>query len=369
MAGNQAGSKWLKYKILNLRRAIVACSFFALFGFYLTYDNFSRGNRFMGFLSLFTALGAALSMMLMMYCSRDGREHKRLTVFAVILLMIIYGVNCVVFVVYGGTGGTSLFILFLVPPAAFYCFNLFYGGIFSVLVTLAVFIYMWSPLHAMGYPFPDLVFQRAPVIFLAEVIICALAQIDVVRAQDRQEQALQAAEQANRAKSEFLANMSHEIRTPMNSILGFCELILRERDLGQRVREYCLDMRSSGQSLLHIINDVLDFSRIEAGKMAISENDYDLGSLIRDISNMFSYRVQEKGLAWEVDVGPSIPDSLYGDVYRVRQVLINLVSNAVKYTERGSVRLIVRTGEEAFRAGDRVTLEITVKDTGIGIRQ
>ena len=347
----------------------MACAFCVVFGFNLTYDNFSRANRFMGWLSLLTALGAAVSMLIMLYCRRDPQRHARLIPLSVILLMLIYGVNCVVFVVYGGVGGTSLFLLFLVPPVAFYCFNLFCGGIFSVLVAVATCIYMWSPLHTMGYPFPELVFQRAPMIFAAEVVICILAQIDVVRAQLRQEQALQAAEKANRAKSEFLANMSHEIRTPMNSILGFCELILREKGLGKRTREYCLDMRSSGQSLLHIINDLLDFSRIEAGKLTISESSYDLSSLVRDISNMFSFRAWEKNLDWKVEVDASIPDSLYGDVYRVRQVIINLVSNAIKYTERGSVRMIVRSVEDTFTAGGQLTLEITVRDTGIGIRK
>ena len=368
MSRNQAVSKWQKYKNLNLRRAVVACAFCVVFGFYLTYDNFIRANRFMGYLSLFTAIGAASSMLIMLYCRRDPEKHPKLIPLSVILLMFIYGINCVVFEVYGGVGGTSLFLLFLVPPVAFYCFNLFYGGIFSVLVSIATCIYMWSPLHTMGYPFSELIFQRAPVIFAAEVVICILAQIDVVRAQSRQEQALQAAEDANRAKSEFLANMSHEIRTPMNSILGFCELILREKGLGKRTREYCLDMRSSGQSLLHIINDLLDFSRIEAGKLTISEVNYDLSSLVRDISNMFSFRAREKGLGWDVEVDRSIPDSLYGDVYRVRQVIINLVSNAIKYTEHGSVVMIIRSVEDTFTAGETLTLEITVRDTGIGIR-
>ena len=369
MSQNQAAGKWQKYKIVNLRRAIVACAFCVVFGFYLTYDNFHRANQFMGYLSLFTALGAAAAMLIMLFCRRDNVKHAKLIPLSVILLMIIYGINCAVFVVYGGVGGTSLFILFLVPPVAFYCFNMFYGGIFSALVAIATCIYMWSPLRAFGYQFPDLVFQRAPFIFLAEVIICILVQIDVLRAQYRQEQALQAAEQANRAKSEFLANMSHEIRTPMNSILGFCELILREKGLSKRTREYCMDMRSSGRSLLHIINDVLDFSRIEAGKLSITENSYELSSLARDISNMFAFRAREKGLGWEVEVDESIPDSLYGDVYRVRQVIINLVSNAIKYTEHGSVRMTVRSLEDTFAAGEYLTLEITVRDTGIGIRK
>ena len=369
MSQNQAAGKWQKYKNVNLRRAIVACTFCVVFGFYLTYDNFHRANQFMGYLSLFTALGAAAAMLIMLYCRRDVTKHAKLIPLSVILLMIIYGINCAVFVVYGGVGGTSLFILFLVPPVAFYCFNIFYGGIFSALVAIATCIYMWSPLRAFGYQFPELVFQRAPFIFLAEVVICILVQIDVLRAQSRQEQALQAAEQANRAKSEFLANMSHEIRTPMNSILGFCELILREKGLSKRTREYCMDMRSSGRSLLHIINDVLDFSRIESGKLTITENNYELSSLARDISNMFAFRAREKGLGWEVEVDESIPDSLYGDVYRVRQVIINLVSNAIKYTEHGSVRMTVRSLEDTFAAGEYLTLEITVRDTGIGIRK
>lgn len=173
------------------------------------------------------------------------------------------------------------------------------------------------------------------------------------------------AEDASQAKSIFLANMSHEIRTPINAVMGMNEMILREcKD--DKIRSYAADVKSASQMLLSIINDILDFSKIEAGKMDIVEADYDIGSVLNDVSNMICIKAEQKGLKLNVCVDENIPCALYGDAVRIQQVMLNLLNNAVKYTESGEVSFVVKS-ESA--QNDMVNLSIQVKDSGIGIRE
>ena len=172
------------------------------------------------------------------------------------------------------------------------------------------------------------------------------------------------AEKANRAKSEFLARVSHEIRTPINAVIGMNEMVLRESS-EEDVKKYSMDIKTSAHALLGIINDILDFSKIESGKMEIVPTEYELNSMFNDLYNMFSLRARDKGLRFEVNVDPTLPSKLYGDDIRIRQILVNLLTNGIKYTRKGTVTFEV-TGE---KDGADVILHFVVRDTGVGIRQ
>lgn len=175
------------------------------------------------------------------------------------------------------------------------------------------------------------------------------------------ESAKMAAEAANHAKSIFLANMSHEIRTPLNAVLGYAQLLTRDPRLPAPLHEIATPIEKSGLHLLSLINDILDLSKIEAGKMSVENADFDLSQVLQEVSGMFALRCEQKGILWRVQTKIALPAIVHGDAGKLRQILLNLLSNAVKFTDCGEVELAVR--QEI--GGQRFTFE--VRDTGLGI--
>lgn len=178
-------------------------------------------------------------------------------------------------------------------------------------------------------------------------------------------QANSAIEREAHMKSDFLANMSHEIRTPMNAVIGMAEMAMRE-ELPPLARQYIKQIMASGNTLLTIINDILDFSKIESGKMDINLAEYRPFSIIREITGVIMTRIGDKKLEFIVDVAPDIPKQLMGDSIRIRQIIINLANNAVKFTREGYVHLSVGYEKKSDR---EIMLKVSVEDTGIGIKK
>ena len=250
----------------------------------------------------------------------------------------------------------------------------------SMILNMVLILLAWAvPIPRVNYVFSNRDYVLNIVILVCEYLVLYAVQSILRRKSIAEEESTQTVEElikvigakredalyANRAKSDFLANMSHEIRTPINAVLGFNEMILRE-NTDPNVKEFALDIRSSGNSLLSLINDILDFSKIEAGKMEILPVTYDLGSLLNDMINVIGLRATEKSLILRVDIDPSLPHVLYGDEVRIKQVITNILTNAVKYTSEGYIDLKV----EYEQIDDyQIALHVSVTDTGQGIKE
>lgn len=210
-----------------------------------------------------------------------------------------------------------------------------------------------------------LILIAAAVVAFITWIITKLGSLSVIRRQYNEIiAAKEEAERANNAKSQFLANVSHEIRTPINTILGMNEMIYREAD-NEKIINYSIDIKNSGKTLLSIVNDILDISKIESGKIRIIPGEYDIRNMLVDTIHMAEIKCREKKLRFMYEISPDIPRNLYGDELRLKQVITNIVTNAVKYTEQGHVML--KVFHESI-SDDEINLVVSVEDTGIGIK-
>lgn len=285
-------------------------------------------------------------------------------------------------------------LVFLVLPSLFFFGGGTYGG--GVLWFIFTFLYVGLALsgrwrntflvlvfvvsgtcYLIEYYHPEYVFPHSREMFYIDsflsIVLVGMVCFFMVMFQNRifiQETRLakeeaKAAEELNRSQNRFFSSMSHEIRTPINSILGLNELILRESSATDEIIRDANGIAGSGKMLLALINDILDFSKIEAGSMDIIPVDYQVGSLLSEIVNMIWIKAEDKGLKLDVSIDPGIPSVLYGDEVRIKQILINLLNNAVKYTKEGSVGIHMEC-EEIDE--EEILLLISVSDTGMGIK-
>jgi len=199
---------------------------------------------------------------------------------------------------------------------------------------------------------------KSPLMVDGEVVGVMAIGRDITKRKEMEEEA----QSASRAKSSFLANMSHELRTPLNVVIGLTELTL-EDDMNEHMRENLIKISNAGTTLLSIVNDILDFSKIESGKLTLLPIEYYVSSILNDIITLVLTRLGEKPIKFRLDIKDDLPNKLYGDDLRVKQILTNLLTNAVKYTREGSIELIVR----CTREGGTVWLDAAVNDTGMGI--
>ena len=373
-----------RYVTVNLTLCIIIYAVVVPFCIYLSVDNFLRGDYLVAKYALFCAIMTAIAVVNFSICKFGKKKRTWLMHLAINIQCFVYWITFAFFLYTGGTEGSSIFLFFVAVPVVFFFFNLSYGIYFSAVFFIMMTVYMNSPLRELGYQFPEVYYQRLPMMYLADCVMCAVAQYEIVKAKIRQDDALEQAKHANEAKTDFLANTSHEIRTPINAVLGMNEMILREtakaetledpdptayREAFRKIKTYSGNVDSAGSNLLAIINDILDFTKIEEGKMDIVPVEYQLSSVLNDVSNMIYFKAGEKKLDFKTDVDEKLPDNLYGDVVRVRQIITNILNNAVKYTDVGSVSLKITGSRPDCTENGKPLLNLVVEvaDTGIGI--
>lgn len=313
-------------------------------------------------------------MLLAMWLLKYLWKTHRTTQVSVILGI---AVNVVLFpVIYFTGGGIYGSINTWFELGFLFCFLLFTGKVFFIMT--GVSFISFTCCYVISYLKPewmirlnselDIYLDIYIGLIAASLIVGVLFKFQMKLYEREREKSLRQQkelERANQAKDSFLANVSHEIRTPINTIIGLNEMNLREQ-VSAEVEENCINIQSASRLLLALINDILDLSKIESGKMDLVEQQYDVGAMLSELVNIHWARAHEKNLDFNLDISPELPSMLYGDDIRLRQIVTNILTNAIKYTEKGSVTLRVgceRTGE------NRVRLNISVTDTGIGIRK
>jgi signal transduction histidine kinase/CheY-like chemotaxis protein/HPt (histidine-containing phosphotransfer) domain-containing protein len=292
------------------------------------------------------------------------------------LLMISYGLMCAALVWNNSAGGVNFVFVYIYPPLTIMLLGMRPGIIISSILLAVVSVEVLVP-GISKYSMETSIRYMAAyfIIFYIIVVIESTRRIKDRQIEEQNRRLLELrkeAEAANVSKSNFLANMSHEIRTPMNAIVGMSELLLRAK-LGDDERGYVNDIKQAGNNLISIINDILDFSKIEAGKLEIIPGRYLLSSLVNDVVSIIRIRLTDRPIRFYTNIDAYLPNGLLGDEARLRQILLNLLSNAAKYTERGCISMSIvgmkspeTSGEK--QDGELILLKVVISDTGIGIK-
>ena len=330
---------------------------------------FLAGNYVAGWANVIFALSASIMLVyVIIEMKRKRTEHLNRMAYPFVVLEFIFGLTCLFFMDGGINGGVPIYFILAVVITPWFLET----EDAVVVLVLEILAFSLNMLFAARYPESVNTFNThvGKIIFPISIVTLTLGVLCLSYAymfRKQREQlaaAITEAKTANEAKSSFLNSMSHEIRTPMNSILGMNEMILREEDRPE-IREYASVIQRSGRALLGIINDVLDFSKLQDSKMEIMSVRYDLSSLINDLVNIAAEQAKKKSLSFTVNVDKSIPRILEGDEYHIRQAMLNILNNAIKYTERGGVTISM-----SFEKTEdyKILLHCAVSDTGIGIK-
>ncbi len=326
--------------------------------------------------------------------NREEMVNQVAILIAILLLSVIVGCTLHTGKIEAGAVALSVLVMFVVLPVNFLTAGGIYGGasiwfiLGFVLATIVVesrykYILLaggyliFLACYYVAYFYPSKVVQHTldmayidsiATLTIVSVVICIMLQFQnaVYREENSvAKQQKKEIEDLNRAQNRFFSSMSHEIRTPINTIIGLNEMILRE-EVSDEVAEDAQNIQNASRMLLSLINDILDMSKIRSGRMEIVPAVYDMGAMLSDIVNMIWVRAKEKELAFHINVEQSIPAQLYGDEVRIKQILINLLNNAVKYTQEGSVNLSIQCLK---KENDTVYITYSVSDTGMGIKK
>ena len=341
----------------DLRNTVITGAFLIVLGVVISAINVVQGAYNIAIYPMIFVIGGALDLLLAI------KFKSRIAIRAFIIPLATVSLSAMM--IFSDNGFAYLWTM-LIPITYCYLFSVKVGFIVTAYFQIFLFVLFYTPVRKfVESNYSEIAMSRYPLLFLFNGSIVLISMYSYHKSVLFEIKHAEEARELSEAKTDFLANMSHEIRTPINAILGMNEMILREnRD--PEIADYAESVKNSGQMLLMLVNDVLDFSKIEAGKMEIHDSEFTMAYLLHNIMPMLQERAGEKSLMLSVRMENEVPNGLVSDEFRIRQVLINLLNNAIKYTDEGFVELIL--GGE-YTEDDSYLLTMSVRDSGRGIRE